>query len=184
MSITSALVNNRQPPPWDPAGHRWVPARAGQLSRRQPPPRAGARRAPCALGRPRDGPILSRREATARRRAPARGRSRARRRCGRSAGARSGVGPLVRRRRAVATSRQQRSRRALPVQSRDQLRSSIQARLRLLHRPVERRRSSIRNRPARSPAVALEPDPQERRRDVGRASVPARARTTWRPPLP
>ena len=126
------------------AGHE-LSSRAHELSSKgvellpktdqsQPPPRAGARRAPCAPGRPRDGPTLSRSEATARRRAPARARSRSRARCGRSDGARSGAGPLVRRRRAGATSRRPTSQRALPVQTRDQLRSSIAARPRLLHR--------------------------------------------------
>lgn len=68
------------------------------------------------------------------------------------------------------------SRRAPSVQTRDQLRSTILARLRLLYRPVERRRSST-SKCRRLKAVAPEPDPQERRRDVGRASVLARVRT-------
>jgi hypothetical protein len=66
----------------------------------QPSPRAGARRAPCAYGRPRDGPTSA--DAKPRR------------------GAGSGAGPLVRRR-----SRQPTSRRALPVQTRDELQDSI-----------------------------------------------------------
>ena len=117
------------------AGHE-LSSRAHELSSKgvellpkagqpQPPPRAGARRAPSAPGRPRDGPTSAEakpRRGGGRRREPAHVSSA---RCGRSAGARKGAGPLVRRRRAVATSRQPRSQRALSVQTRDQLQGSI-----------------------------------------------------------
>ena len=121
----------RQLAPLPPADHRGPTAtRARLLPRRQP------------------HPTLSRSEATARRRAPGAStltsvatlRAQCRRPFRRGA-----VGPA---RRAIATRHQPTSRRALPLQTLDELRSSVPAWLRLLHRPVERRRSVTCTKPA------------------------------------
>ncbi len=177
------------------AGHE-LPSRAHELSSKgvellpkagqpQPPPRAGARRAPCAPRRPRDGPTLSRSEATARRRAPARA-------CLHPLACAAGAVTAPEKARGrwsgggapepQADSRQAGER--FPFKRAISCKAPSLAPALSAASPVERRRSSIRNKPARSPAVAPEPDPQERRRDVGRASVLARARTAWRPLLP
>ena len=78
-TTSSTLPAGATPRQAGPAAGHELSSRAHELSSKgvellpkagqpQPPPRAGARRAPCAPGRPRDGPILSRSEAGARRR--------------------------------------------------------------------------------------------------------------------
>jgi hypothetical protein len=144
---------------------------------------AGARRAPSVPGRPRDGPASAEakpRRGVGRRREPAHVRAHA-----------AGAVPAPVRRGAVGRAEARRNHKPTADEPASASRSNARSAARLhpcsalsAASPVERRRSSARNKPARSSAVAPEPDPQDRRRDVGGAFVLARARTTWRPPLP
>ena len=109
-TISSTLAAGATPRQAGPAAGHELPSRAHELSSKgvellpkagqpQPSPRAGARRAPCGPGRPRDGPTLSRRRRGAAARA-ARATPPARHRCGASAAreqARRGRGPAARR---------------------------------------------------------------------------------------
>ena len=175
------------------AGHE-LSSRAHELSSKgvellpkagqpQPSPRAGARRAPCAHGRPRDGPTSAEakpRRGGGRRREPAHVRAHA-----------AGAVPAPVRRGAVGPAEARRSHKPTADKPASASRSNARSAARLHRSPglvccIARLNGGARLREAaaRPPAVAPEPDPQERRRDVARAPVLARARATWRPPLP